>query len=337
MPAVSVILPVVNAATTLERALSSILEQTMRDIELIAIDDGSTDESARILARCAAQDSRVKVLLQAHSGIVRALQTGLAAAESPFVARMDADDWSAPARLEKQSRFLCERPELGAVGCLVRFGGDVERSAGYATHVEWINGVLTPTAISENRFVEAPFAHPSVMFRTELVTRFGGYKDGDFPEDYELWLRWLDAGVAFGKVPEPLLTWNDPPSRLSRSDKRYSFDAFYRLKAFYLARWLERCNPFHPEVVIAGSGRVTRRRVETLMDFGVNVCAYLDIDRKKIGRSHHGAPVIGYDDLPQAGKHFVLGYVGKRGVRELIAEQLKIRGYRIGLDWLPAA
>lgn len=319
MPAVSVVIPVFNAEKTLATAFESIMAQTETDLEILAIDDHSTDGSGSMLQKIASRDSRVKVLLNPGRGIVRALQAGLAAVTAPLIARMDADDWSAPDRMEKQARYLKKHPEIGVAGCRVSFGGDIRKSAGYAAHVAWTNRLLDPTEIAINRFVESPLAHPSVMFRSSLVHQLGGYREGEFPEDYELWLRWMEAGVKFGKTPEPLLRWHDPPERASRIDQRYSPSAFYRIKACYLARWLEASNPYHPKVVIVGSGRVTRRRVEILSALGVEVSAYVDIDPKKVGRIHNGAPVIGFDRLPPAGSQFVLSYVGKRGARELIA------------------
>lgn len=262
---------------------------------------------------------------------------GLARATAPLIARMDADDWSARDRIEKQARLLRDRPDVGVAGCQVAFGGDPVKNAGYAVHVKWMNELTGPEEIALNRFVESPLAHPAVMFRKEVVHRHGGYAEGAFPEDYELWLRWMEVGVRMAKVPEVLLTWNDPPERLSRNHQRYSPLAFYRTKAVYLARWLAMRNPYHPNVMIVGSGRVTRRRVEILMEQGMEVAAYIDIDPRKIGRVHDGVPVIGFDALPVAGSHFVLAYVAKRGARELIGEWLSERGYVLGKDWLPAA
>ena len=114
----------------------------------------------------------------------------------------------------------------------------------------WTNGLLTHEEIALARFVESPLAHPSVMFRRSLVERWGGYAEGAFPEDYELWLRWLDAGVRMEKLADPLLIWNDSPTRLSRRDPRYAAEAFYRVKARYLARWLA---PQHAQGTVHGA------------------------------------------------------------------------------------
>lgn len=337
MPEISILMPAFDAAATVSAAVSSIVAQTHVDWELVAVDDGSTDGTPQILEEWAARDSRVRVFRNTHSGIVRALNAGLTKTKGRLIARMDADDLAAPERLELQKRFLEENPTIDVVASRVAFGGDDRASAGYAAHVEWMNQLIEPEELSLNQFVEAPIAHPSVMFRAELIDRCGGYREGTFPEDYELWLRWMDAGVKFGKVPETLLVWNDPPMRLSRNHERYSAEAFYRVKSTYLHRWLARHNPHHPRVIVFGSGRVTRRRVEMLTRLGVEVVAWVDIDPKKIGREYHGVPVIAVEDVLPAGNYFALAYVGKRGARELIGTWLGKLGYILGRDWLPAA
>ncbi len=186
-----------------------------------------------------------------------------------------------------------------------------------------------------NRFVEAPFAHPNVMFRRALVKQFGGYAAGDFPEDYELWLRWLDAGVQMAKVPRTLLRWNDGAGRLSRTDPRYHADAFFRTKAPWIAQWLRaegvvpggktprRVSARRAEsrpVYVWGAGRPTRKRAAQLTQHGVRIAGYVDVDVKKLTPAIGGTgpQVMGVTELPPPGEIFVLGYVGSLGARKLI-------------------
>ena len=316
-PVVSVVLPVRNGAATIERAVSSIQLQTFTDWELLVVDDGSSDETREIVAGIARNDPRVRMLLPTYAGrgIVAALNRGLAVARGEFVARMDADDQSLPGRLEAQVSFLRapENRDIGLVSCRVAFGGDRVANAGYALHVDWINALLTAEQIALNRFVESPLAHPSVMFRREVAERHGGYRDGDFPEDYELWLRWLDVGVKMAKHPDELLRWNDSPTRLSRADARYDPEAFFRVKAEWIAREVRR-NVGARRVLVWGAGRPTRKRAAHLEAHGVGIAGYVDVDAKKttaaIGGT--GLPVIGYEALPPSQDTFVLGYVTSR-------------------------
>ncbi|MCF7668926.1 MAG: glycosyltransferase [Verrucomicrobia bacterium] len=333
---VSVVIPVYNAAASLEPAVCSIIGQTLEDWELLIIDDGSTDDSASIAAAWAKADPRIHLLPRPHEGIVSALNYGLEHADGRYIARMDADDISMCDRLARQAEYLERRRATGLVGCRVAYGGDPRRNQGYALHVAWINSLSTPESIQLNRFVESPFAHPSVMFRRELLDLSGGYRDGGYPEDYELWLRWLSAGVQMERLPRTLLIWNDPPGRLSRTAPRYSLEAFYRVKARYLAP-LIRETAAGREVWIWGAGRTTRQRAKHLFDYGVSPAGYIDIDPRKIGQVIADRPVVAPSSMPGPGAALVIGYVGRRGARRQIRGELDARGFVEGRDFWMAA
>jgi hypothetical protein len=138
------------------------------------------------------------------------------------------------------------------------------------------------------------------------------------------------------KVPRVLLTWHDSPRRLSRQNLRYRADAFYQCKAAYLARWL-RANVESRRVLIWGAGRPTRKRAAHLLSHGVAISGWVDIDPRKIGRELGGLPVIGQEEIPAPESCFVVGYVGKRGARELARTHLQSRGFVEGRDFLMAA
>ncbi|KHK00989.1 glycosyltransferase [Desulfovibrio sp. TomC] len=336
---ISVVLPARNAAATLPAALDSLAGQTLDDFEVVIVDDGSDDGGATraVAAAFSGRDSRFRLLSRPHRGIVAALEAGIAAARGWAIARMDADDLCHPDRLLRQARHLDANPAVGLVSCQVAFGGDARAAQGYQTHIDWCNSLTSYQAIRLGIFRESPLPHPSVLFRRELIDRHGGYRAGDFPEDYELWLRWLEAGVVMDKLPQTLLTWNDPPGRLSRVDSRYHTEAFFRIKAGYLARFLARINPCHPRVIVAGAGRITRRRAERLLDHGIVIEAWLDIDPDKVGKRVAGRPVLPWDAVPGPEACFVLPYVACRGATEEILDRLQSRGFVLGQNCLPAA
>ncbi len=336
-PRTSVILPVHNGETFLAAAAESLLGQTDPDFELVAVDDGSTDATPDILQHLAARDRRVRVHRQAHSGVAAAANHGIGLARGAYVARMDADDLAHPDRIALQAGYLDRHFEVDLVATRVRYLGDARRNRGLAVFVDWNNSLTTPEEIADYRFVESPLIQPTVMFRRELPERFGAYRDGPFPEDYELWLRWLQHGVRMAKLPQKLLDWRDSPGRLTRTDPRYSVEAFYRAKSPYLYRWLAARNPHHPGVVIWGSGRTSRQRQRFLTELGVQIRAYVDIDPRKIGYTIDGAPVIWPEDLPAPHECFVLGWVGSRGAREDIETRLQARGFQRGLHYIPCA
>lgn len=328
-PRVSVLLPVYNCARTLGACLDSLLAQDLDPFEIVAVDDGSSDPSSTLLHAYARRDARLRVIQQAHGGLVVALERGLDACRAPLIARMDGDDRATPDRLRLQADWLEQRPGTGLVSCLVIHGGGGHQS-GYARHVQWLNSLDTPEQIRRARFIDACVAHPSVMFRRELVDRFGGYREGPFPEDFELWLRWLDAGVVFEKVPRVLLEWNDPPRRLSRQDPRYLPEAFDAVRLYWLQRELARVLEGRP-LLCWGAGRESRRRVR-----GLPIAGWLELHPGRIGQRLWGAPVRHRDELAP-GEGFVLATVGRTGAREEIAARLEALGYREGRDWLALA
>lgn len=330
-------MPVFNAEHTVEDATSSILEQSDTQFELIIVDDGSEESTQARLTRLARQDSRIRPFFRKHEGIVAALNFGLQQANGTYIARMDADDISLPRRLEKQRAFLDHHPDFELVACQVEHFGQSRKNAGYAHYVHWTNSLTAHKQISLNRFIESPLAHPSVMFRRRTVKRLGSYRPGSFPEDYELWLRWLEHGVRMAKIPEVLLRWRDQPDRLSRTHERYSLDAFYEIKARYLSRWLKNNNVHHPEVMVWGAGPTSRRRAEMLTRHGINITHYIDVDSGRIDQIINGRPVLDYNNVPTAGNCFIVSYVGLRGVNRQIQDHLEQRGYQPGRDFIFAA
>lgn len=323
---ISVVLPAYRAEATLGAAVASILAQTDPDFELIVVDDG--------MGGIVATDPRMRVIaFPENRGIVAALSAGLAAARGDYVARMDADDVARPTRLAKQRAMLDARPDLGLVGCLVEHEGAAGDTRGFGHYVAWLNSLVEPEAIALGAFVESPFAHPSVMFRRSLVDAYGGYRAGDFPEDYELWLRWLAAGVRMGKVPEVLLTWHDGPGRLSRTDPRCGIDAIYRTKAPYLAAWLR--DRGHREIVLWGAGKTSRQRAAWLEAEGIRIVGFIDVDPR---RTHsRELPITYCEALGGPAGPFVVSYAGKRGGAAIVRACLGPRGWVEGRDYLIAA
>ncbi len=330
---VSVLLPCRNAANTLDAAIASIATQTHTNWELLLIDNASTDESPSIAKQCAAKDDRIRLIEEPTVGIAHALNTGLAQANGSYIARMDADDLSHPQRLEKQVAFLDSHPEVGVLGTRTLFKTSVEQSLGMEAFVRWQNAILSPRDHYVKRFVDAPLAHPTVMFRRELADRFGGYDAGPLPEDHELWLRWMDHGVRFAKLPEELLTWYDHAQRLSRTHPNYSVDAFFTTKAKWIAAWFERKFPDGPPVIIAGTSNLCRDRARKLEAQGMGNDAFTDVRKREVP----GYRFIPHMDLPGPGEAFIISFISQRGTGARIAAFLTSRGLVEGKDFILAA
>lgn len=205
-PLITVLLPVYNGQAHLAEALDSVLAQTQRDLELLVVDDGSTDATPALLAQYAQADPRVRVATQPNAGLVAALNHGLALARGRYVARMDADDVCRPERLARQATFLDQRPDVAACGSWAHVLGGPARAV-------W-RYPMSDADLRAQLVFETPFCHPAVMLRRETLTRHGLTYDPAFreAEDYALWARLAEHG-ALANLPEVLLEYRVHPAQ----------------------------------------------------------------------------------------------------------------------------
>jgi len=293
------------------------------------VDDHSVDASPTLVRAMAREDPRVRLVHNPGHGLVAALNHGLRTCRCELVARMDADDLMHPERLAAHLDHFARDPGLVLSATRAELFSREEIQAGFREYMRWQNACLTHEQIARDLYIESPFAHPSVAFRRRAVLDAGGYREGPFPEDYDLWLRLFHAGHRMEKIPRALLRWRDHPRRLSRTDPRCSREAFDRLRANYLARD-PRFLAHRENFVIWGAGRKTRRRADHLLEQGFRPRAWIDIDPRKIGNRVEEIPVVDSRWLEENGRPFVLVYVTNHGAREEILEELEGMGYRPG-------
>jgi glycosyltransferase involved in cell wall biosynthesis len=199
---VDVLIPVYNGGDNLKTAIDSITTQTISDIRIIAVDDGSTDGSGEVLAKLATADPRIQVVTQPNGGIVKALNTGLAHCTARYLARMDADDIAYPDRLEKQVAHLEANPECIAVGSAARHVDADGLSMNYVARLhdpqesdpEWI-----PSR-------EPCIIHPTLLTYTQAVKDLGGYRQFTYAEDIDLFWRLQERG-RLDQMDEPLIDY----------------------------------------------------------------------------------------------------------------------------------
>jgi glycosyltransferase involved in cell wall biosynthesis len=188
---ISVVMPVHNAAKYVGQALWSIRRQGFDDLEIICVDDGSTDGSARVLARHARRDGRVKVIRQSNQGLVPARNRTLAEAHGQYVAIMDADDIAWPDRLERQVRHLEDDPDCVAVGGWVRMIDPAGWPVGYRQPVT-AHDAIDAALLNGGGYV---MPQPTVMIRRAALEQVGGYRPAIHQaEDLDLYLRLAEVG-----------------------------------------------------------------------------------------------------------------------------------------------
>jgi glycosyltransferase involved in cell wall biosynthesis len=192
IPAISVIMPVRNGARWLAEAVASIRAQDFPDFEFLIVDDGSDDGTVALLSRFAAADCRIRLVRQAPQGIVPALNTAIAKARAPYLARLDADDRARTDRLGKQFGLMQAHPEIGLLGTLA------ERIDAAGQVIARVAPPTDPATLARVLERTNPFVHSSTMMRTALVRQLGGYRAAfRAAEDYDLWLRMAEvSGIA---------------------------------------------------------------------------------------------------------------------------------------------
>lgn len=329
-PRVSVLLPLRDAAATLDACLESLAAQTLADFEVVAVDHGSRDATPALLRRWL---DRLDLHVHRHEGgdLLDALNAGLARCKGAYIARMDGDDLCLPHRLEAQAGWLDAHPEVGLLGSRVElFAGAGPLSEGYRSYQDWVNGLLSPQDLARELFVECPLPHPTWMARREAFERLDGYQEAGLPEDYHFVLRCAAAGIGLAKHPQALLRWREHPQRHSRTHPRYKREAFFRLKARFVAPLLGP-GPF----IVWGAGDRGRQFVRALKDEGVPValCVGLDEDGGLRATQAHGVPVVPPRQLPAKLPGPVLVCVGTPGVRPQVRAWMAQRGLEEARDW----
>ena len=196
--------------------------------------------------------------------------------------------------------------------------------AGMRRYVAWVNGLTAPALVARDLLVESPLVHPSAAIRREALERLGGWRDGPFPEDYDLWLRAAEAGGLLSNLARPLLLWREGPARATRRDPRYALPAHRALKCRHLRRTVLRGRD---EVALWGAGATGKATADALLAEGVRAALFLEVDRKKIGGTCRGAPVRASGEAAALrGRLPLLVAVGAPGARDLIRAELARQG-----------
>jgi len=225
---VSIIIPAYNAEKYIARAIKSALNQTYKDIEVIVVDDGSTDRTAEIVKSF--QDPRVRYIYQENQNVGVARNNGIKESRGKYITFLDADDEYLPEKVEKQVKFLKENPQYQAVYCdTLQFYSDAPdkflKSIEYHPSGDIFEALLHSSLINLNSF----------MATKELLLKVGMFDPRpNFPEDWELWLRIAKAGYKFGHIHEGLVKVemrkdSKTTSEVNFQAKKYLLEVFENL------------------------------------------------------------------------------------------------------------
>jgi glycosyltransferase involved in cell wall biosynthesis len=324
---VSVVFPVGPGVFDAGLALDDMVGQTYRNLEVVAVLNGCPElVRGEFLDR---DDPRLRVIdLGNKPRLLDALNLAVSESRGRWLARMDADDRCDSTRVEKQVELL-EAGECEVVSCGISLKGAM--GDGMHRYVDWVNSLDTPDKVLRERFVESPVVQPTVIMTKNLFEKAGGYLRNGFAEDYDLWLRLLERGARFGKIPDLLYDWYDRPDRLTRSDPRFDQKTMLALKADALARLLE---IREKGVVISGAGPIGKVLGRELISRRINVRGYFEVSPKRIGSTCQGVPIAGPEEFGRRWRDSILlAAVGAGGGRLKIRMLANEAGFSEGRDF----
>lgn len=232
-PLVTVLLPCFNGEAVVGYALRSILSQTYPALEVLVLDDGSTDGTGAVVAELQARDSRVRLSRsEANCGLIPTLNRGIQEASGELIARMDDDDLAAPTRIKKSVELFLRRPELSAVGTNTRY---VSASTGRPVQPRPAR-CFEPAGAHFMTLLAPPIVHPTLVARATVLRThpYGIAPDSLHTEDYELFTRMAGSGLSLMNLRERLVTVQVRPHGVSLSHETTQIANFVRCAQRYL-------------------------------------------------------------------------------------------------------
>ena len=212
-PLISVLMAAYNAEAFIVDAISSLQRQTISQIEIIVVNDGSTDGTLRLANAMSDADCRIHVIdLQPNRGCVEAWNAGLEHCRAPFIARMDADDISIEDRLEKQVTYLEAHPDVALVGGAAT---SIDRGGHRITLIGVSPIPLDSDEIRRSLLLGPPCYHDCWLARREVYLALGGYRNLFPAEDYDFLLRAVTCGYKLANIPDVILTIRLQPGQVS--------------------------------------------------------------------------------------------------------------------------
>ena len=216
MPKVSVIIPCYNQGHFLDEAVDSVLQQSFQDLEIIIVNDGSTDQSTNILL-AGYNRPKTQVIATDNQGLAAARNNGIAKAQGEYILPLDADDTIESTYIEKAVALLDSNPDIGIVYCRARLFGQVE--------TEWL---LPDYSLTEMLLDNIIFC--SALYRRQDWLLIGGYDPGMIYgwEDYDFWLSLIERGRGVVKIPELLFCYRVAADSMVRSKERWQKVAMFK-------------------------------------------------------------------------------------------------------------
>lgn len=290
---VSIIMPVKNTSMYLEECLDSILNQTFENWELLAVDDGSTDDSFQLLTEYSLKDNRIKVFKNNGSGIIPALQLGYSKSSGQFITRMDSDDIMVAEKLFEMTKHLVENGTGNIALGLVRYFSKDGIGEGFRKYEQWLNRLISKGESFNEIYKECVIPSPCWMLHREDFEKCGGFSHNIYPEDYDLAFRFYEHKLKCLPASKVLHQWRDYPIRTSRTHEHYADSSFIEIK---LHHFLKLDFDESKKLVVWGAGKKGKLTAELLLKNNI-LFHWICDNPKKIGKDIYNQKLLSFTEL----------------------------------------
>lgn len=326
---VSILMPVRDAEPYLVACLDSIVAQSFKEWELIAIDDHSSDNSWGILQDYFNKDIRIKVFQNDGSGIIDALRLAYTQAQGDLITRMDADDLMDPDKLRVLRNHLIVHGQGHiSIGAVKYFSEDT-LGDGYKRYESWLNSLTATGNNFDELYRECVIPSPCWMLWREDLEQAGAFDDDVYPEDYDLAFRMYQSGLEVIPCRQAIHLWRDHPNRSSRTDDNYADNRFIQLKCKHFV--LHDYDESRP-TIIWGAGKKGKSIVQLLRK-EIDGLNWITDNEKKIGKDIYGITLRSSAELMDLDLPQVIVAVANPEERQEIESSLIAKGLFTMIDY----
>lgn len=309
---ISILMCFRNEAAFLDDCLNSILSQTEKDWELIAVNDHSTDSSREILNLYSKNNDRIVLLENDGRGIIHALRLAFRNTTGNLITRMDADDMMPPWKLKSlKEKMQSLEPMHVATGMVHYFSRDALQE-GFINYASWLNAINAADSHFHHIYKECVVASPAWMANKADLIKINAFEEAEYPEDYDMVFKWYKYGFKISAVPEVIHYWRDHPDRASRNDPNYRDNLFPHLKCKY---FLEIDHNPLKQLFLWGAGKKAKRIAKELLSRNQEFIWMTD-NEKKIGKQIYGQAVTSIQLLPENNRQVIVAISDKQFLQE---------------------
>lgn len=318
-PKVSILIPFKNTEAYLSECLTSIVNQTHEDWEVIAVNDHSMDTSLAIADDFAKKDKRFTILTNTGKGIIKALRLAYSHASGSFITRMDADDVMTPNRLAVMLNSLLENGSGHLAVGQVKYFADSGVNNGYERYEKWLNRLTAKGNNYQEIYKECVIPSPCWMLHREDLDAVNAFNANTYPEDYDLAFRFYEKKLKCIPCDSVLHYWRDYAVRTSRTSEHYAENSFLDLKLHY---FLKLDYASENTLVVWGAGAKGKDIAKKLIEKNIEFYWLCDNPRK-IGKDIYGQILFHFNQLEQLKNPQTIVTVANKEAQETIRTYLK--------------